>query len=310
MDNSDLFANLAPYLKPDACIRILDGLAVAPIDFANPHTRANAVYFDNHEWASGYFRACHRDAAFKGRWQSATGSWNDKVVVDIGCGPGNLFATLGGKPKALIGVDVSKGALAMARGIGYAPLQADAHDLPLVSGFADIVALNATLHHCDAMATVLGEAARLVGPGGVLVCDHDPQLTAWDWRGLAMLLYKMRLPLYRLFLGHAWEEQRHRMASETHHRPGHGVTPDLFITTLKPLDFDVKLYPHNNTTGAETFKSVMGRSSFKYRISQRLSGIDPSSIEGALSLMCIATRGPQASAMGASSTAPFSAATS
>jgi SAM-dependent methyltransferase len=291
MGGSDVSEDLAPYLKPDAGVQILDGLAVAPIDFKNAYTRANAVYFDNHVWASEYFRACHRDDAFKDRWQAAIGSWNDKVIVDVGCGPGNLFATLGGKPKALIGVDVSKGALGMAKEIGYMPLQADAHNLPLVSEFADIVALNATLHHCDAMATVLREAARLVRPGGILICDHDPQLTAWDWRGLGMLLYKIRLPLYRLFLGHAWEEQRHRMASETHHRPGHGVTSALFLSILKPLDFDVKLYPHNNSAGAETFASVMGRSKSKYRMGQILSGIDPDSIEGALSLMCIAVRG-------------------
>jgi SAM-dependent methyltransferase len=287
---SDVLENLAPYLKPDAGVQILNGLAVAPIDFNNPYTRANAAYFDNHEWASIYFHACHRDDAFKDRWRSATGSWNGRVIVDIGCGPGNLLATLGGKPKALIGVDVSKGALTMAKEIGYTPLQADAHNLPLASEFADIVALNATLHHCDAMPTVLAEAARLVRPGGVLICDHDPQLTAWNWRGLGMLLYKIRLPLYRLAQGHAFEEQRQRMESETHHRPGHGVTPDFFLSNLKSLNFDVKLYPHNNSTGAETLDSVMGRSSFKYRLGQRLSGIDPDSPEGALSLMCVAVR--------------------
>src|SRR5207245_3219766 len=120
---------------------------------------------DHVVWASDNFAACHRDDLFKDRWQRAIGSWNDMVVVDIGCGPGNLFATLGGKPKALIGVDVSQGALAMAKQIGYAPLQADAHDLPLISGFADIVALNATLHHCDVMEPVLSEAARVCPAG-------------------------------------------------------------------------------------------------------------------------------------------------
>src|SRR5882762_7880140 len=291
MTDANALKELAPYLKPNADVQILNGLAVAPIDSKNPYTRANAVYFDNPAWASGYFRACHRDDPFKDRWNSAIGSWNDKVVVDIGCGPGNLFATLGGKPKTLIGVDVSKVALGMAKEIGYVPLQADAHNLPLVTEFADIVALNATLHHCDEMATVLGEAARLVRPGGVLICDHDPQLTAWNWRGLGMLLYKIRLPLYRLAQGHAFEEQRQRMESETHHRPGHGVTPDFFLSNLKSLNFDVKLYPHNNSSGAETFDSVMGRSKFKYRMGQILSGIDPDSTEGALSLMCIAVRG-------------------
>jgi SAM-dependent methyltransferase len=289
---------LRPYLKSTADIKIVNGIAVAPGDYANPHTQANAAYFDNAEWAAIYFNACHRDNAFRDRWHTAIGSWDDKVVVDVGCGPGNLFATLGGKPKALIGVDVSPVALRMAKDLGYTPLLADAHDLPFVSGFADIVALNATLHHCTAMAPVLAEAARLVRPGGVLICDHDPQLTAWDWRGPAMLLYRMRLPLYRLFQGHAWDEQKHRMASEIHHRPGRGVTPALFRLNLKRLNFEVKLYPHNNEAGAETFDSIMGRSRLKYRIGQRLSGINPNSIKGALSLMCIAVRASDESGLG------------
>ena len=55
----------------------------------------------------------------------------------------------------LIGVDVSRGALEMAQKIGYTPVLADAQHLPFVSGFADIVTLNAALHHCDDMVQAL-----------------------------------------------------------------------------------------------------------------------------------------------------------
>ena len=88
------------------------------------------------------------------------------MVVDIGCGPGNVHASLKCSPQLLIGVDVSANALAMAERLGYTPLLADAHALPLVDQFADYVVLNATLHHCDDMTRVLAEAARLVRPGG------------------------------------------------------------------------------------------------------------------------------------------------
>jgi hypothetical protein len=46
------------------------------------------------------------------------------------------------------------------------------------------------------------------------------------------------------------------IAPERHHKPGRRVTPALFLSILKPLDFDVKLYPYNNSAGAETFASV------------------------------------------------------
>lgn len=39
------------------------------------------------------------------------------------------------------------------------------------------------------MNKVLVEAARLVRPGGLLISDHDPQRSAWNWKGLGMLLY-------------------------------------------------------------------------------------------------------------------------
>ena len=33
----------------------------------------------------------------------------------------------------------------------------------------------------------LREAGRLVRPGGMLVTDHDPQRSGWDYRGVARL---------------------------------------------------------------------------------------------------------------------------
>jgi ubiquinone/menaquinone biosynthesis C-methylase UbiE len=162
-----------------------------------PATKANARFFDTNEWASDYFRACHRDDQFRSRWTGATGSWDDQVVVDIGCGPGNVFATVGGSPKTLIGVDISAGSLEMARSVGYQSLLADAHDLPLASAIADIVVVNATLHHCEDMSAVLKEAARLVAPGGLLVTDHDPQQSAWNLKGPGKWLWDLRLLAYR-----------------------------------------------------------------------------------------------------------------
>jgi SAM-dependent methyltransferase len=285
---------LTQYLASDCNLNLSQGtIPTCKIPNHSPAIQANSYYFGHSEWAKNYFEACHRDDKFKARWRSAIGSWDNKVVVDIGCGPGNLYASLGGSPQVLIGVDVSYGALEMAQRIGYTPLLADAHHLPFIAGFADVVALNATLHHCDDMAQVLAQAARLVRPGGILVTDHDPQRTAWDYKGIALFLWQMRLPWYRLIKrgGHASaEEQKWSLAGEVHHKPGDGMTPDLYYQTLEPLGFTVKLYPHNHTVGAEVLQGNYGRAAWKYRFEQRLSGIKPDSPEAALSLMCIATR--------------------
>jgi len=292
--NAVELSKLQPFLASDHQIDFRGNIPENPI-VTTPEIKANSFYFSNATWAKTYFDACHRSATFKERWLAAAGSWDDKIVVDVGCGPGNLHANLGGKPKLLIGVDVARGSLEMAQKIGYTPLLADAHTIPLVSEFADIVAVNASLHHCTNMAQVLAESARLVRPGGILVVDHDPQLTAWNYRGLGLLLYKVRLGvIYRFFLRRLDvpdEERKYGLATEVHHQPGHGVTKQLFHETLAPMGFDVKVYPHNNAVGAEVLKGIYGNPPhWRYRIGQLLSGINPYSPEAALSLMCVAVR--------------------
>ncbi len=258
---------------------------------------ANRRYFDHPDWSENYFQACHRDDSFIECWQAAiAGSWQDQIVVDIGCGPGNIYAALKpscGTPQTLIGVDISLGALKNAQKIGYQPVLADAHNIPLVSEFADLVVVNACLHHCDDMAKVLSEAARLVRPGGLLITDHDPQRSAWQYRGIGLWLWNIRLPIYRLLKrgGHASaEEQYWSIRSEVHHRPQDGVTPRLFHTVLDPLGFDVKLYSHNHTAGASVLQGSPGRAVWRCRVAQQLSGISPDLPESALSLMCIAKK--------------------
>ncbi|VWX62716.1 Trans-aconitate 2-methyltransferase [Burkholderiales bacterium 8X] len=258
-----------------------------------PAIAANALYFSNPEWAREYLTYCHRSDEFKERWKAAAGDWNDKVVLDVGCGPGNIYATVGGKPRLLIGVDVAGGSLDMAADLGYTCLQADAAHMPFRSGFADIVAVNATIHHCEDMEAVLRESARMVKPGGMLITDHDPQLSAWNYKGPAKVLWDARLVAYRV-LGHGFHknatQQRSGLDTEIHPRPGHGVTHDFFRSTLEPLGFDVEVYPHNHENGAEVLEGVTGKAALKYQIGNLLSGRNPQAPTSALSLMCVARK--------------------
>ena len=80
------------------------------------------------------------------------------------------------------------------------------------------------------------------------------------------------------------------LASELHAAiPGRGVTPELFRRTLEPLGFRVRLLPHNHG-GAEVLSGGRGRPPLGVRLLQRLSGIDPDTAAGAMTLMCVARR--------------------
>ena len=176
---------ISPYIRAGEIFTFNGTYFEFPIDKPSEAIKSNAYYFNHPEWAEEYLIYCHRSSSFKSRWTKAIGSWDNKVVVDIGCGPGNIYATLSGKPKLLLGIDVAPKSLEFAKDLGYTSVLADATNLPFIAGFADIVVLNAALHHCENMELVLMEAARLLKPGGILVTDHDPQLSAWDYKGAA-----------------------------------------------------------------------------------------------------------------------------
>lgn len=293
-------SRIAPFLLPNAEIKESGSYLECPIPNPSEGLKANAYYFNHPEWAEEYLTYCHRDENFRSRWQAAVGDWTDKIVVDIGCGPGNIYATLQGKPKLLIGIDVAPKSLELAGQLGYIPVLADATHLPFISGFADIVTLNAALHHCEDMVAILNEAARLVKPGGLIVTDHDPQLSAWNYKGLAKVLWNGRLIYYKI-IGHGFHkttsQQYWGLKCELHHKPGHGVTKDFFNEVLKPKGFEVKVIPHNHKLGAEVLQGQIGKAEFKYRIGNILSGRNPDADISALSLMCVARKKEKASAV-------------
>jgi SAM-dependent methyltransferase len=288
-------AILEPFLSPETAIYInADDLPASDIPRFSSAMAANSYFFGHPIWGKEYFESSHRHNTFRNRWQAATGSWDNKVVVDIGCGPGNLYATVGGSPKMLIGIDISPGALKMAQKCGYVPLLADAENLPLADGCADLVVANATIHHCDDMSRALAEAARIVKPGGILVTDKDAQSTALQLKGFGLFLREVRFFFYWILRSKYYlppEYRIARQATETHNnKPGDGITPEIYYKALEPLGFEVNIFPHNHDLGIEVLAGAIGQMPWKRRLVQRLSGMNPDTPESAQSIMCIARK--------------------
>jgi SAM-dependent methyltransferase len=248
--------SLQPYLLEHTQFEPSDyDIPTISIPHWTPGMIANRDFLNQIDWAEQYFQEEHISHTLRQRHLTALQTTLDnKIVIDIGCGPGNHLRTLGGNPKTIIGIDISHIALQMASKLGYTPLLADVHHIPLKSHIADIVIANATLHHCDNMAQVLAEAARLVRPG-------------------------------------SWTMQMARYHGEIHNRqPGDGITQELYHQVLTPLGFDIQLFPHNHTLGSEVLQGQWGKSPNIVRYAQKLSGLDPDAITSAQSILCIAKR--------------------
>ncbi|MGA9749070.1 MAG: class I SAM-dependent methyltransferase [Nocardioides sp.] len=87
-------------------------------------------------------------------------------VLDIGCGDGTLSRWLAAPGRQVVGLDADASVLPDgAAGVAY--VAGSANSLPFGDGRFDAVTMVAVLHHVDA-GRGLGEAARVLAPGGLL----------------------------------------------------------------------------------------------------------------------------------------------
>jgi len=94
-------------------------------------------------------------------------------VLDVGGGTGRATRALD-VPERVV-VDASGGMLRRARKRGLDCVRADAGRLPFVDDAVDAVTVVDALHHLPNPRAAVGEAARVLAPGGVLVIrEFDP----------------------------------------------------------------------------------------------------------------------------------------
>lgn len=128
------------------------------------------------------------------------------TLVDLGTGTGRMIELAGPRARRVVGIDLSRDMLAMARGnllrtqelAGGLPFdwqvrQGDLHRLPLEDGTADIAIMHHVLHFLEDPPAALVEAGRILKPGGRLIlvdfARHDIEALraehAHTWLGFA-----------------------------------------------------------------------------------------------------------------------------
>jgi 2-polyprenyl-6-hydroxyphenyl methylase / 3-demethylubiquinone-9 3-methyltransferase len=154
-------------------------MAVSLCDHADPcHARTvrrnDLAQYDAlaGEWwrPGGVFTVLHGIAAARARLVPPA-TRPGAVLVDLGCGGGLLAPFLKDKGYLHVGVDLVASALVQAHEHGVAPVRADVTALPLRDGCADVVCAGELLEHVPDVPATVGEACRILRPGGLLVVD-------------------------------------------------------------------------------------------------------------------------------------------
>jgi ubiquinone/menaquinone biosynthesis C-methylase UbiE/DNA-binding transcriptional ArsR family regulator len=172
---------------------LLDGLDPADPRLAAGRARLAGVRAQRAQAAQIFFaglapewdrvRSLHApDAAVEAAILDALGPKPVRHLLDLGTGTGRMLQLLAPRAARAVGLDASHAMLSVARanlekaGLTKAELrQGDIYAPPFARGGFDLVVIHQVLHYLDDPARALGEATRLLAPGGrLLVVDFAP----------------------------------------------------------------------------------------------------------------------------------------
>ncbi|MPZ73567.1 MAG: methyltransferase domain-containing protein [Nitriliruptorales bacterium] len=111
------------------------------------------------------------------------------VAVDVACGGGLMAPHLRGYRH--VGVDLSHMSLQLARDHGVEVVRGDVTALPLADECADLVVAGEIFEHVEDLEATVAEVARVLRPGGTLVCDT---INSTWWARFSLVTVGERIP--------------------------------------------------------------------------------------------------------------------
>jgi glycosyltransferase A (GT-A) superfamily protein (DUF2064 family)/SAM-dependent methyltransferase len=97
-------------------------------------------------------------------------------VIDLGCGPGRMVQALTETGRAALGVDTSAVAVAISQARGAPTLRRDIdEELPAEGRWGTALLMDGNIGMGGDVARLLNRCRSLVRPGGLILCEVDPQ---------------------------------------------------------------------------------------------------------------------------------------
>jgi SAM-dependent methyltransferase len=122
-----------------------------------------------------------------GAWLAGAGP---RRALEVGCGPAELTALLHrleGGPREVMSLDIGRGFVPLARSIveanggSFRFVVGDAIRLPFAKASFDLVVTTEMIEHVPAWPEFLGEAARVLRPGGTLMISTPTRAGFHSW---------------------------------------------------------------------------------------------------------------------------------
>lgn len=187
-EGSWVFLTLAAPERVEPMFALIDSWAdpATAALFASDAARIETIRAERAEAANRYFaghaevwdqiRSLHvAESEVERAIDEALGRRSLGRLVDVGTGTGRMIELFGPRASHAIGIDRSSDMLRVARvkleaaGIPSSLRQGDMYALPLADQSADTIVIHQVLHYAHSPATAIGEAARVLVPGGTLL---------------------------------------------------------------------------------------------------------------------------------------------
>ena len=213
-------------------------------DIRAKRAEAAAQYFRDNAARWEQLRSLHvREEDVEHAMVRLAGRQAIKLHVDLGTGTGAVLRRFSSRAQQSIGIDSSRDMLAMARvnleaaGIRNSQVRhGEIYALPFPDGFSDFVTIHQVLHFLEDPVRALGEAARILSPGGRLMIvdfaphDVDDLRTAHAHRRLGVAAENMAQWLHRAGLNLL----QHDVLPPPWRKDGTGLTVSLWLAQAPP----------------------------------------------------------------------------